>query len=369
MTDPRLRYDPHTQFDTDRKDHDMITNALVEGRSLRKTYQLGKRAAVPALRGVDISIAQGEMVAIMGPSGSGKSTLMHILGLLHAPETNSGPRPELWFEGRDMTRLGEAERRAQSRASGEQLDQGGRIRPVGIVEGPVGRDDLPGERSHEDLSSHAGVGVGFGGHRSEVADRWVGVEGMVESGGVTRGGGLVGPGVGLGDGEIPAAYRKPVKEMAVQFVRNAVIHGIEAPHTREASGKAGVGRLSIAFGTDPNGGYEMVIEDDGAGLDATAIRAKAVACGLISQEEADSMDNSRVFSLIFRAGFSTVDEAGKDAGRGVGLDLVRHRVRELGGRLRLSSAKGRRTEFRVSLPEPSSQATTASRLSAQRTWA
>ncbi|MEX1333724.1 MAG: ABC transporter ATP-binding protein [Candidatus Limnocylindrales bacterium] len=88
----------------------MITNALVEGRDLRKTYQLGKRAAVPALRGVDISIAEGEMVAIMGPSGSGKSTLMHILGLLHAPETDGGPRPELWFEGRDMTRLGESER-------------------------------------------------------------------------------------------------------------------------------------------------------------------------------------------------------------------------------------------------------------------
>mgnify|MGYP001824114540 CR=1 FL=1 len=108
--DRRLRYDPVTQFDTDRKDFDMITNALIEARDLRKTYQLGKRAAVPALRGVDMSIGQGEMVAIMGPSGSGKSTLMHILGLLHAPEINGGPRPELWFEGRDMTRLSESER-------------------------------------------------------------------------------------------------------------------------------------------------------------------------------------------------------------------------------------------------------------------
>jgi putative ABC transport system ATP-binding protein len=110
MTVHRLRYDPQTPLDTDRKDLDMTSNALIEAHDLRKTYQLGKRAAVPALRGVDISIAQGEMVAIMGPSGSGKSTLMHILGLLHAPEMDGGPRPELWFEGRDMTRLGESER-------------------------------------------------------------------------------------------------------------------------------------------------------------------------------------------------------------------------------------------------------------------
>ncbi len=59
---------------------------------------------------MDIRIGQGEMVAIMGPSGSGKSTLMHILGLLHAPDLNHGPRPELSFDGRDMVALGDAER-------------------------------------------------------------------------------------------------------------------------------------------------------------------------------------------------------------------------------------------------------------------
>jgi putative ABC transport system ATP-binding protein len=84
--------------------------ALIEGRNLRKTYNAGKRNHVDALRGVDVAVEAGEMVAITGPSGSGKSTLMHILGLLHAPDVNGGPQPELRFDGQDMVGLKESAR-------------------------------------------------------------------------------------------------------------------------------------------------------------------------------------------------------------------------------------------------------------------
>jgi putative ABC transport system ATP-binding protein len=92
--------------------------ALLEARDLRKTYRLSRHNSLDALRGVDVDIAAGELVAIMGPSGSGKSTLMHILGLLHAPDSAGGPAPTLRFDGADMTSLTD---RARTRLRGRSM--------------------------------------------------------------------------------------------------------------------------------------------------------------------------------------------------------------------------------------------------------
>jgi putative ABC transport system ATP-binding protein len=95
------------------------TMNLIEATDLRKTYRLSRRTSIDALQGVDVSIAAGEMVAIMGPSGSGKSTLMHLLGLLHAPDTDDGPAPTLRIDGIDATALSDGERtRIRARSMG-----------------------------------------------------------------------------------------------------------------------------------------------------------------------------------------------------------------------------------------------------------
>jgi putative ABC transport system ATP-binding protein len=84
--------------------------ALLEGRNLRKTYRLSRKNSIDALRGADVTIESGEMVAIMGPSGSGKSTLMHILGLLHSPDRNGGAAPTLSVADVDAIGLSDRER-------------------------------------------------------------------------------------------------------------------------------------------------------------------------------------------------------------------------------------------------------------------
>jgi putative ABC transport system ATP-binding protein len=128
--------------------------ALLEARDLRKTYRLSRDNAVPALRGVDIQIETGEMVAIVGRSGSGKSTLMHILGLLHAPDLNGGPRPSLRFDGLDMVDVGESERtRIRARRMGFVFQDFNLVPTLTAIENVLLACDYAGRRGSAARSS------------------------------------------------------------------------------------------------------------------------------------------------------------------------------------------------------------------------
>jgi two-component system, chemotaxis family, sensor kinase CheA len=149
--------------------------------------------------------------------------------------------------------------------------------------------------------------------------------------------------------EVPALYGGLVKDILIQMVRNAAVHGIETTEIRRAQSKDETGLIRIEFARQPNA-YELVIEDDGGGILPEQLRAAAVRRQLCSQVEADLMDTRTVMALIFRPGFTTQDEVSLDAGRGVGMDVVARNIHALGGKIAVSTNPGKFTRFRISLP-------------------
>jgi two-component system, chemotaxis family, sensor kinase CheA len=148
---------------------------------------------------------------------------------------------------------------------------------------------------------------------------------------------------------VPGHYRRAVRDLAVQLLRNAVVHGIEPPTERRERGKDEAGRIDIRFSSEQDG-FRLTVDDDGAGILAERVRAAAIRTGLVTEAEAGALDARAVLGLVFRPGFSTRDHADRDAGRGVGLDAVRQAVQALGGRVGMATTPGRGTRFRVTLP-------------------
>jgi len=143
----------------------------------------------------------------------------------------------------------------------------------------------------------------------------------------------------------------------IQMLRNSAVHGIETADVRRGHAKGDVGEVRIEFkkATD---GFELMFEDDGAGLLPDQLKAAAVRKQIITQEEAAAMDTRAAMALIFRPGFSTQEHVSMDAGRGVGMDVVAKSVYQIGGKIGVTTNPGKFTRFKVSLPA-SEEASTA----------
>lgn len=149
---------------------------------------------------------------------------------------------------------------------------------------------------------------------------------------------------------IPSSYRKVVKDVAIQIVRNAVVHGIETPATRQAAGKSDAGNVIVQFLTAPGEGFKLVIEDDGQGISSSRIKEAALQKGIITETAAAKMEAKHMFRLLFHPGFSTRDTVTHDAGRGIGMSLVAELVRELNGKIAVATGEGKYTRFSILLP-------------------
>jgi two-component system chemotaxis sensor kinase CheA len=135
----------------------------------------------------------------------------------------------------------------------------------------------------------------------------------------------------------------------VHLVRNGIDHGVEAPALREAAGKPRTGRLRLS--AQQEGDYVGIeVQDDGAGIDPERLRAKAREKGLLDPEAAARLGPEECLNLIFLPGFSTKAEVTDISGRGVGMDVVQSRIRELGGQIQIQSELGRGSRFLIRVP-------------------
>ena len=149
--------------------------------------------------------------------------------------------------------------------------------------------------------------------------------------------------------EVDTGVVERLVDPLVHLVRNAVYHGIELAADRVSKGKPAAGTIYL-HAAHRGSAVLIEVEDDGAGLDVEKIRAKAVERGLIRPEVARSMPESEVVRFIFVPGFSTADQIDDQAGRGVGMDVVKRVIESMNGHIDVESIRGVGTKFTLSLP-------------------
>lgn len=144
---------------------------------------------------------------------------------------------------------------------------------------------------------------------------------------------------------LPQRVFNPLKDIAVQLLRNAVVHGIEPASERTTQAKPGTGMITLTLKPAGEGEYEFVMRDDGCGLKPQRIRSALLASGRYKAEQLEQLDDRAVVMKIFEPGFSTAAQAGRDAGHGVGLDVVKQKIEQLGASLRIATLADVYTQF------------------------
>ena len=135
----------------------------------------------------------------------------------------------------------------------------------------------------------------------------------------------------------------------MHLLRNSLDHGVESPDAREAKGKSRTGEVGLIARHEGNN-VVIMITDDGAGIDANKIRRKAVEKGMVTQSEADSLDDADAVRLIFLPGFSTAEQITDISGRGVGMDVVRSKIEALSGHVDVETHIDEGSVFKIKLP-------------------
>ena len=149
--------------------------------------------------------------------------------------------------------------------------------------------------------------------------------------------------------EIDKTMIEDLSDPIIHLIRNAVDHGVESSEERRAAGKPEKSRVRLEARQEGDH-IIILIADDGRGMNAERLRAKAIEKGLITDEEANTMDERQSFNLVLLPGFSTKDVASDVSGRGVGMDVVKTNIQKLKGTIDIKSTLGKGSTFVISLP-------------------
>lgn len=149
--------------------------------------------------------------------------------------------------------------------------------------------------------------------------------------------------------EVDKTMIEDLADPLIHLIRNAVDHGVEMPLERQAAGKTPKSLVRLEARQEGDH-IVLIIADDGKGMSAERIRAKAIEKGLISEEEANTLDERQSLNLIFLPGFSTKSQISDVSGRGVGMDVVKTNIQKLNGSIEIRSEPGKGSVFIISLP-------------------
>ncbi|WP_056934007.1 chemotaxis protein CheW [Thermococcus barophilus] len=151
------------------------------------------------------------------------------------------------------------------------------------------------------------------------------------------------------DIEVDRTILDKLGDVLVHLLRNAVDHGIEPPEEREKLGKPRTGRVELIARREKSH-VEIIVKDDGRGIDPEKVKKKAIEKGLITPEQAAEMSDEEAINLIFLPGFSTAEKVTDVSGRGVGMDVVKEVLKSLNGSIIVQSEVGKGTTFTLKLP-------------------
>jgi len=150
--------------------------------------------------------------------------------------------------------------------------------------------------------------------------------------------------------EIDRRILEEMKDPLIHLLRNGIDHGIETPDRRAAGGKPDQGTITVSIAQIDSRNVEIMVGDDGAGIDMAGVKEAAVDRNIIAADAAGTLTDAQALALIFESEVSTSPRVTKVSGRGLGLAIVREKVEKLGGRVTVETCPGRGTTFHILLP-------------------